>query len=787
MCEHEISAHAQGETSRFHGSGEKQTNPGGAWKSDECPRGMAGVWLPLVLLLLAVLEADSRTLTILALLPSPEEEPPRTEWRDGPAMLPAVQLAAEHVNQQRGLLEGFPLRVVSGEGRCDQGGTDSTYVSFVEKVLLTRHPVMGIVGLTCAPSSSAVRGLAGREELAISSIHSSLSSRIDSVQWNYAFSITGSTLGLATESLRFLEAVGWSSIAVLYTANTMAQDILQVKAEFISLLRNTSVSIDIATTVSSTHVPFALIKQRKTRIIFLFLDSHLAQTVACLALSESITYPNYQLIWVSVPLVDLNATVNVQYAGQTLKCSLEDMIGRALNGSVFLNYKLTPSDPHNSSVSNYTYHQFSELYQERLGGGLQPNSLSGLMYDSVWALALALNYSIQHLPSYQYGMPHITSQITHHMLSTPFRGVSGNIDVFQQERNIEIFVLINGKREPINITDIPEEIFVADSFKRVHPNIVPPAIFTVLAVVLLELVLVSATHLVTCFCRRERSIKAQSTQLNHFIFAGTYLFILGSLLYLQIKRETLDQMSASIICHATWPWVLSIGFTLIVGTVTVREWRVYRIFVHYRRPGPFISNTALVVMVLLQLLVDLAISVVWSLLDPIQATVTAEEVREEGGAVFIQIERSCISSNTLIWACSLITWKVLQLLSMFNLALLNRKVKNKDFSTQNVQVASYLLTLATVLGSILYLSLFLNRSNILWNFVVLCSVFIIIIGVCYCSILLPPVLRAVQRKYRADPPTSVRRMTSTIAPQIKKASTLLRLPRVSRDRTTYLE
>ena len=743
---------------------------------------MAGGWSVLLLLLTGLRLASPETLTVLALLPLPQR-PAETASGDGPAILPAAMLAAEHVNQRQDLLRGFQLRVAPGDSRCQSQESFTTYVSFVQHVLLNTRdpPVVGIVGLTCSQSAYAVGGLASRSELALVSIQSALSDQVHSTATDhYSFSITGSTARLGAESARLLQAVDWRRVAVLYSSDTVAHDLLQLRADFVASLpeENNSISIDISVAISASHIPFSLIKKEKTRILVLFLDEELARTVACLALNENITYPNYQMVWVAASLDIFNVTTEFWYNGKFLRCSANEIVSLAVNGSVLVSYRLAQSDPQSPSISGYSYHQFHQQYSQRLEtSGLQPNSLAGLMYDSVWALALALNDSLLELDSYHYGMPHITRQISNTLLNTSFSGVSGQIDFGQQNRIIDTLVLMDGKGRLINLTNISKQLFISDSFENVHTNIAVSAIFTVLAVLLVELALISTTHLVTCCGRRERAIKAQSTQLNHFVYAGTYLFLVGSLLYLQIKRETLDETLAGYICHATWSWVLSIAFTLVVGTVTVRQWRVYRIFIHYHRPGPFISNAALVAMILLQLLVDLSIAVSWSLLDPIQATVTSEEIREHSGSVFVEVERSCLSTHTLLWAAILLTWKVLQLLSMFTLALLTRKVKNKDFSTQNIQVASYLLVIATVLGSTLYLFLFLRRSDNLSDFLVLCTVFVVIIGVCYFSILLPPVLRLAQTKYTSSrPSSSVRRMTSTVAPQIKKkVSTFLNL------------
>ena len=730
----------------------------------------------IVILFCAVLvnTGTIKPLHILSLLPFPDSSLV-TSLDDGPALLPAVQLAIDHINQRSDVLPGFVLTVANAESGCDI--TDKTYVSFVTNVLLGEGPTVGIVGPRCIKSARAVSSLGRRRELSLINVH--LTGSDGSSTDPYSFGVLGSTPRLVTETKHFLEAVGWQRIAVLYSSHVVLHENLY-DCFTASLLRNSSVSINVSALTSPEEIPFSLIKEMKTRIVVLLLNGKLAPTVACLALYEKVVYPNFQMIWVALSVSDFNQSTEFTYKGGTYNCSASDIISNALNGGVFLNYKLTPTDLHYPSISGYNLKQFHDQYMASLENASMsalPNLFAPLVYDAVWALVLALNGSTDELSNYHYGMPLITNRIADDLLATSFHGVSGYIAFDHTSRFvnrvIDIVQLTQGRTETIVLANISNQLFIADTFDNVYKDINPFAIFTVLAVVLLESVLVFATHLVACFYRRDRSIKALSIKLNHFVFVGTYLFIIGTLFYLEIKRKTLVERAASVICHVTWSWVLSIGFTLVVGTVTVRVWRVYRIFVHYRKPGPFISNRTLVSLIILQILIDLIIAITWTLLDPIQAIITSEEASESDNTIVIEIERSCLSKNTLQWASILIGWKVLQLLSMLTLAVLTRKVKNKDFSTQNVQVASYILAFTTILGSIFYLSLFLNRKNIHWDFAVLSFVFVVIIGVCYCSILLPPVFRMLNRKYREGPPAPVQRMTSVILPQVKKVSTFL--------------
>ena len=67
----------------------------------------------------------------------------------------------------------------------------------------------------------------------------------------------------------------------------------------------------------------------------------------------------------------------------------------------------------------------------------------------------------------------------------------------------------------------------------------------------------------------------------------------------------------------------SFGLTLVLGTLTMKTWRLYKIFVHYMNPGKFLSNKTLLLFVCCLTLVDLVICITWFVFDPI--TISYEE------------------------------------------------------------------------------------------------------------------------------------------------------------------
>ena len=711
-----------------------------------------------------------KTLHILALLPFPDDIA-SPSLQDGPIVLPAVELAVEHVNARADILPGYEVSLVADDGGCDV--TNKAYLSLVRSALDEGLNIIGIVGPRCSASALSVASVTRHRDIALISVHLGGSELHKAEEENpYSFGILGSTLGLVHRLIDLIKTVGWERLSVLYTPNRIFFHTLY--KEFMTEMGvNATFSVEMAIPVSTQEISLSTIRATMTRVIVVFLDTEFSHQVLCLALRSGMVFPSYQWVWVAQYVTDLNHSVEFEYKGDSFFCSADDMRS-ALEGCLVLNFRLMPNDLQKESVSGMNYSQFYNQYYSRLNNSaslmgyvsasvdqlesetLQPSQYGAVIYDAVWALTLALNQSLENLTDYKIGMPQITDIISNDILKQYFEGVSGYIsfkpDSKFANRAIDIHLLMQQNYTEVDINNITREVFVDDSFPQQYPEISLLAIAVVVAVVAVEFLMVAATHFTTCFYRKERSIKAVSITLNHFVFVGLYLFFIGISLYLLVKAFTLESRIAGIICQATWAWVLSPGFTLIGGTVTVRMWRIYRIFVHYRNPGKFISNKVLTMIIAILVKVDLTIAVIWTILDPIVATITSVEVAEADGTIIIEIERTCTSQNTIVWVGLVIGYKITILVSMLTLAILTRKVRDKDFATQNNQVAAYLLVCTVVLGTIFYLLFYITRSqvDIHVDFAVLCLTFVVIIAVCYCSILLPAIIRLMRKKFKND-------------------------------------
>ena len=443
--------------------------------------------------------------------------------------------------------------------------------------------------------------------------------------------------------------------------------------------------------------------------------------------------------------------IEFRYEGTVVNCTRDMLVNVALRKSILVNYKLLAEDPNATTVSGFTSAEYRRMYEQRVlehssmhssSLMLVPTNWGAPLYDAVWAMALAMNKSLEtlekrnlSLANYHSGKPEITYQILNETYSLDFRGVSGQINFDTNSgfssRFIDIYQVVGGNEVHVansfrgNITILRAVEFIKGSFTERAITVELPLAMVFLIAIVVLLLTVTTTHLVSTVYYKYRSIKASSPKLNHLIYVGCYFLMAFTILYITIKAFQLSDTIVGNICHLQWAWLLPIGYTLIFGTVIARTWRLYRIFIHYLDPGPFISNPLLFGIVAIFLFVNLILAVVWTAVDPFHIEIVARESLQEGLGLRIELDRLCTTRyNRFVWTLLTVGYEMCLLVIMTMLALLTRKIRSKDFATTSLLVLSYLLALIFGLGTPTYQFLLLNLVNINVDFTVLCTILV---------------------------------------------------------------
>ena len=709
--------------------------------------------------------AERAPLRILSLLPAAHPALERqVSDEDDLSLLSAVNIAVKHVNDREDVLDGYELEVVDGVSGCEY--VQTTRLSFVSNVFATSsdQSFIGTLGPLCPESVMAIADLTSKQEIALVNLHLASSYSLETNPHNFSFSMLSPASHLVAALIAYIKHAGWKRLSVLYESEKsfygeLFQDFMtRVQMEALDLVTEVTALSDL------DDIPHTLsaLKDSDYRVVLLFTGETFASRVLCLSVEEGLSYPNYQWGIIQTNLMEIESCVTGfnKYLKGVFLISHKTGLSSSQNMYNPLYYRYNTTEPHiNGSTGN------NKIPSQSIYGAL--------LYDSVWTFALALNNSIGILDKrgvspteYRYSMPEISGIIEQEMFELEFDGISGHVDFGRDRfstRAVEVRQIISEDRREVtlatyssaNFTVFPRATsleIIADSFPKstqvLHPG-VNILFFILLFVHWLVLVII---HIVIFAFRDESSVKASSNRMNHFNIAGNYLIFSGLCLNNVVKAfsNEISHKAIGNMCHAIWPWAISIGSTLITGSISLKTWRIYRIFFYYLQPGPTISDKALSLFLSLLVGVDILIAVTWTATDPVTIQVVSEQVTDTDGYIFIQQSLVCTSDSIQIWLAIIMFYKIIQLAALLTLAILTRKITNKKFTTLNLRIVSYTFVFTVGLGFTLFYFLFFIDVKITIDYVVLNVLLHSIVLQNIALVLLPPLLPVIKRKLRLN-------------------------------------
>ena len=481
-----------------------------------------------------------------------------------------------------------------------------------------------------------------------------------------------------------------------------------------------------------------------------------SRRIMCFAYHQEIVYPLYQ--WVLVDLQENNFNVSVQVGGEYNNCSGNELAS-ALRMAIFFGFRFDSPDREDITDLGISYNDFFGKYYMKvrelnsINQGDSETSLSefaSAYMDSIFSIALALNNSIPalakvniSLENYGYGNAVGTNIIAESILNLDFEGVSGRIRfdsitgfivdremyIYQVQGNILEFNSSKWSIVDSNFTEV--RAYVNISIIAVSFVVMIPILCVIVAIHILSIV----------YCQFE-TVKASSVHLNHLAYAGLYLLFLDTLVLAVRTGFPLSEQAYGGLCKATYLTFYA-GVTLLVGTVCVKTWRIYRIFVHYMDPGPFLRSRFLIAFVLLLLVVDILVWVLWVAIDPVRQQKTRGNPNMSG---MVGIELTCNSEYSIVWLTILAVYQLLIISCAFWLAILSRHIKYKKFSARGIASLSYLSFFQVILAHPLATLLSTVFRMVVLEFVVSVLLFYVWVVLFLVFVFLPPILPVLKQK-----------------------------------------
>ena len=400
-----------------------------------------------------------------------------------------------------------------------------------------------------------------------------------------------------------------------------------------------------------------------TDVTILVLSMYISQVCStlCHAYWYELTWPYYAWIVYGHQFDDVLREADCYYY-----CDIRE----AVEGVLFLNIGFQPDNPTDVIVSGQTYEDYAREYQSYSNFTFPDMSRANLLYDSVWALALALN-STEELTN--------ASLVKDTLSSVAFAGASGSISLSassQNFRRVDIFQIQEGDSKTIgyyqnNSVVVNHTSLVSipyDSLPRYYESL-PLWLYIVLQIVLCGLIVFTAVLLVLYLCfRKEPEIKATSPYLSVLAFIGVFSLFIG--LELQVIATSSSNVSFGICLAQTW--LLDHGDTIILATVLVKMVRIYYIFKTFSKMGRGWSDRVLFLVIICMTFVITINDTLWSTIGP--RDVYRAEILDDG-AVFVIVE--CYIEHPLYYVS--IVYGSALCVALVVVAIMTRKIRRKHF------------------------------------------------------------------------------------------------------------
>lgn len=693
-------------------------------------------------------------LELLTLLPyhhSREDTLYNPSWAAGDDVYPVMQLARDQINAHTTVLQNYTLELIQGTSGCQNWA--QTISGFVQGLYQNEsRNVVGIVGPGCSSSTIELAPLSNRKELRLIMLHGSGTSLLsDRSRYKYQLGTLGSNDNIVS-AIKFL-LKKWRKVVVFY--DELRDFYSQIADKLVN--DNNTTEIQTISWPSEMH-PFQVVKKRGFRVVIVLCPLELTRHIMCYSWKNNMIFENYQFVYTGHDEVHLLAEAKTfTEDNMVTSCSKEEM-QMALKGNFLVVYSFfTRKDTLsvlNTSVSEYksAYAMYRNNYNNNtqyIGKKSNYSPWATYLYDSIWTWALVLdNLTKTRLDLFEgrhFNTNEVADIFLEQFYKINFDGISGDISFNRAtgftSRDVDI-IQNDGKSSnkvaKVNSTSVMtlSSYIQIESVHYARENVTMSILFLIAVFGLLSVTVL--LQILTWKYRKDAAIKAATPLLLHMSYFGIYFLLLGLTIYLLYSAIPLPIESKGCVCSILWIWMFPIGFTLSFGPIAMRTWRLYRIFIHFTNPGPFIDNKVLLLSIFSLLVTDILFAILWTATDPFQYE---EKVYISSGSPHFQV----YCTSKLWWFVMTLMSKALLLFFVMVLAFLTRKIKHSFFITRLLQLLNYFVCITLVLGLSLHFILLDEAFNINWSFAGLCVTIFSFTVIILALTFLPPLFPTVRR------------------------------------------
>jgi len=596
-------------------------------------------------------------------------------WTGGNGILPAAQMAFDHVNSAA-VLKDYELRVIWNDTRGSPGWAEHIVFEFLHN---PPRKIM-FLGAGYSSCSTVVAALAGLDPWAIPQISYSSTSPELSVKKNYPhfYRTIPDDTSFNAPRIALLKTFKWSHVGTIFQEEDIHRTAMSDL--HVLFLKNGIKQVASESFRDDAQVQMENLKKKGARIILANFFGRGARQVFCEAYKLRMFGAKY--VWILLGYMERDWwLVN----DTSVTCSSQELF-KAMDGHLATDY-VWNSGLDTKMVSGKTVKDFLHDYESKVTPKLQ-DVHRGYAYDAVWAMALALNRTISKMPpgtaldKVPYGDRNFTGALTEALRGTNFSGVTGPVGFTRKGNRVgdtRIVQMRDGKQITVGLYEMNNGLINWSGYDAITwAGGSPPPDRTKLVYELMSVsfplfifmaVLASLAIFVTLFFlwfniakRNIRFIKMSSPNLNNSVLLGC------TLSYVSVFLFGLDGAFISsgyeIICVSR-AWTLSLGFSLAYGAMFSKTWRVHQIFTNRKIKRKVIKDRHLFGVVCLLVMIDVIYLTVWQVVDPMRRIVrefSDESLDSELDVILVKQLELCESDKTYRWLGILCGYKGLLLL-----------------------------------------------------------------------------------------------------------------------------
>ena len=674
-------------------------------------------------------------------------------WKQAEKILPAAELAANEVNNDSDILNDYVIKLLPifvPDSDLNRG-----VVEFVKELLSASRNVVGVIGVFENRFANVILPLAGHAGIDVIQLVDPTAVNLDNSRlYPHTFTMHPSlAMHVRAASLMF-QKLNWIRVGLVFSSVRYDSLYLRAAESFLSFINLIDVNINVVLIdIEQNDAINSTITKLQQSGVLAFLTLLPRQATAELIYAAQ--QQRLEYAWVLVDIGECNCTSNdTLYKYTNLNASVQ-------LAQLVLIIRQTPCEP------NCTFCDKLVTTNESV---VDENPYSSVLYDSVRALSLALNTSLEtleernlSLDNYRSGRNNITRVVEEKLNNLEFPGMKRSISIrtyayrHTEKHLLEILQVQSGSDHRVGYFDSQTKnltLNVTITIPGLGPMItytynIFPAALTIFLLILVGILLLLTTSILLGFIyyRNEPEVKSSSFRLSLCMFFGCYLMVFSVFChFLSSGHAVIANDLRLLVCNIE-QYLFSVGFDLLMTTLLAKLIRVWRIFTLHGKTSKFWSDHYVLLFIGLVVLLKIVLLVIWTVADIYELQDVEVLVSSDGINSHYMVLQQCDSEYYVAWLLIVYGYSIALGIAVIIVSMKTRKIKQENFKdTKKVSIlSSTFIYIALVCGS-LWAVLRLSGDN-LASKVIIGMASCLVALLCEVFLFLPKLLPPLQRRF----------------------------------------